>query len=183
MIHEVTEDILNINKDILKQYRLITFDDGLYSQYKHIEFFKSLDIPLIFFISTNIINTSNVFNHNIICSTAHDNFFNNNDVSSYMSTEQIKEIYYTNNCYIGFHSHNHTYHKISKKFSLNKLYTDLVLDTELGKEFFKEHNMKFNLFCYPYNKELPLYELILKRNGIKHLYGKGRKDIQELIKD
>ena len=48
MIHEVDESIFN---KPLEDF-VLTFDDGLYSQYKFIEAIDAIDTDKIFFIST-----------------------------------------------------------------------------------------------------------------------------------
>jgi len=44
MIHEVTENLFNLP---LENY-ILTFDDGLYSQYYHFKHFESIDTEKIF---------------------------------------------------------------------------------------------------------------------------------------
>lgn len=65
---------------------ILTFDDGLYSQFKYFDFFKQLNKPMYFFISTNIVHSNNDSQvSDIECYDAHDNFFKNGDTRAYMT--------------------------------------------------------------------------------------------------
>lgn len=65
MFHEVDESIFDID---LEKY-ILTFDDGLYTQYKLIDRLCELNTTKIFFISSNIICDENVkqSEENITC--------------------------------------------------------------------------------------------------------------------
>ena len=177
MIHEVKEWMLELD---LSNFKEITFDDGLYSQYKHIEHFKKFNVPLTFFISTNIILEDEKLQNKEItldCRSAHQNHFTNNDKSQYMTWNQIKEIHNNENCYIGGHSHNHYSYKLK---DLKTLFYDLTIDTELMINTFKQNNIIIDKFCFPYNTELPLYKGLLKKQKITKFYGQERIAIEDL---
>lgn len=169
MIHEFCEDMLELP---LEKY-ILTFDDGLFTQFKHLEKIKAIDTEKIFFISTNIVAGDNVAQTSefISCSAAHDRFNVYNDCSYYMNWEQVHEINNTPGCTIGGHSHDHI-HKPNLK--------QIIQDTNKMMSTFNQHNINITSFCFPYNDELPMYRSILKSKGVVEFYGKERVDIYEL---
>lgn len=175
MVHEVKPEFLDLD---LSEFDIITFDDGLYSQYLYREHFLKFNIPLIYFISTGIIcpeDKEQIID--IECSEAHRKWFCNKDSSPYMKWSQIKELNNIPGCKIGGHSHQHLKHEKG----LVKLYNELSTDTSTMINEFKKNNINnINTFAYPYNKEEPLYRTILDRAGIKYVYGKGRIPIESL---
>lgn len=176
MIHEIEPWMLDLD---LSEYDEITFDDGLFTQYQHYKHFLKFNKPLVFFISTNIICHDKQNKNFITSSQAHELFFKNNDTSYFMTWEQIKEIYLTANCYIGGHSHNHFRYD---NLNIRDLYFQLKTDTENMIQEFKKQNIKISKFCFPYNKEYPLYKYILTDLDIKEFYSNERIDIKkELI--
>ena len=105
MIHEVREEMFNLP---LHDY-ILTFDDGLYTQYIYFDRIKQIDTEKIFFISTGIVadelmEQSSQF---IECHKAHEWFFTTGDAKHYMNWSQIKEIHNTDRCTIGGHGHTH----------------------------------------------------------------------------
>ncbi|WP_408098574.1 polysaccharide deacetylase family protein [Peredibacter sp. HCB2-198] len=175
MIHEVREWMLDLP---LEDY-ILTFDDGLYSQYFYFDHFKKLKTEKYFFISTNIVCPEHVAQSNDFptCEDAHKSFFENQSTSHYMKWSQIKEIYQTPNCFIGGHSHNH--HRHDEK-SIEKLYQNLNSDTEAMLSEFAKQGMKVESFCYPYNKQYVLYETLLKKKEFKIFFGDERIAIESL---
>lgn len=175
MVHEITEPMLNLD---LSNFDCIVFDDGLYSQYKYHKHFLKFNVPLVFGISTEIVHDNNTTQNEFIsCSEAHNKWFNLKDTSSYMTWEQIKEIYNTPNCIIAGHSHSHFRYEIP----LIQLYQSLYGDTKTMMLMFKRNNIEIDSFIYPYNKQYTLYESVLKSNGIKNFYGYGRFPIEKLL--
>ncbi|AYF45775.1 polysaccharide deacetylase [Halobacteriovorax sp. BALOs_7] len=179
MIHEVSDWMLEID---LSKY-IITFDDGLYSQYKNLDHFLSFDTEKYFFISTNIVSPKNERQEKevIPCHIAHQNFFNNGDTSAYMNWEQIRTIDKSANCFIGGHSHSHR--DLRGDIKLKELHDHLTQDTELMLKRFKVEGIKINSFCFPYNYEAPLYKEILKQNDINHFFGNERIAIEDIRRE
>ena len=173
-IHEILPWMLDLD---LNEYDVITFDDGLYSQYLHHKHFLKFNKPLIFFISTNIVCMSEQNTDIIDCEQAHELFFTKQDTSYYMTWEQIKELNNQTNCFIGGHSHNHNKYT---NYNIRDLYFELKQDTELMIETFFKNEININKFCFPYNKEYPLYKHILKDYGIEQFYSNERINIEEL---
>lgn len=172
MIHEIEPWMLDLD---LSEYDEITFDDGLYTQYKHYKHFLKFNKPLIFFISTNIICREQQNTNLISCSEAHKLFFEKNDNSYYMTWEQIQEIYSTSNCYIGGHSHNHNQYTDN---NIRDLYFKLKSDTESMIIEFQKQNINITKFCFPYNKEYPLYKQILLDSEITEFYCNERIELK-----
>ena len=175
MIHELRDWMFELPLD---KY-ILTFDDGLFSQYHYLKKLQEIDTQKIFFITTNIICAENEVQNMAFpgCNEAHEDFFSNGNVKNYMKWSQVKEIYHSPNCIIGGHSHNHN---IYKNFTIQKLYQELLIDTKDMLDAFNRNDIRINSFCYPYNEQYVLYESILKKNGITDIYGKERIAIEEL---
>lgn len=175
MIHEIREWMFSLP---LHNY-ILTFDDGLFSQYYFLDQFKKIETDKIFFISTNIVCPEPIKQSLDFprCDEAHDIFFSSGNLEHYMKWSQIKEIAATPGCFIGGHSHNHN---IYKKIGIRELYSELLNDTELMLDTFKKNDIDIDMFCYPYNEEYVLYNSLLKKNGISNIYGKERVAIESL---
>jgi hypothetical protein len=169
MIHEVTPDVL---KKDLSDFDIITFDDGLYSQYLNLKHFIDMPQPKYFFISTDIVCPEDLEQSTeaIYCADAHQKAFKG-DFENYMKWSQILEIYNTPNCFIGGHSHKHT-----KITSL----TENVKDTNKMMEIFKSKGIKISSYCYPYNYFHPLRKISVNRHGITNIFGGERIPIETL---
>ena len=177
MIHEVHPWMLDLD---LSEFDIITFDDGLYSQYRAYKHFLKFDKPLYFFISTDIVCPKKTKqNKDIVsCSESHKRFFENGDLSNYMKWSQIKEIYNTKNCYIGGHSNSH---QRIKSLPLKEQSEIALNDVFIMISKFRENEIEISTFCYPYNEEILGYNASLKKFGIFSFFGKNRTPIEELI--
>ena len=166
MIHEMTEG-MTIPDDYV-----LTFDDGLWTQYKY-----SQDLPnqKIFFISSGIICDGIQSHEFIACHDAHRKAFNGN-YENYMTVDQISNL----NGEIGAHSHSHT--DLNTFNTLVEKVAHIRKDTDLMMEWF-EKNLGFapTSFCFPYNDELSgLYKALLIGYGFTKFYGKERISIDEI---
>jgi len=171
MIHEFKEDFLDLP---LEDYTL-TFDDGLYTQYKFINEIKKINTRKFFFISSNIICPENIDqNDNFIKSIdAHKKAFAGN-YTNYMKWSQIKIIDKINDCYIGCHSHFH-------KLKTASCVECIILDNRLMlHDFIKNLGYVPREFCFPYNYQTSLYKEILSLKGFRNFYGRERIDISIL---
>jgi hypothetical protein len=176
MIHEVNDNIFKLP---LENY-ILTFDDGLYSQYYHFDKIKNINTEKIFFISSETICHGQQSKQFPSCEIAHKKAFDGN-YEDYMSIQQIKELMKDPQVTIGGHSHSHT--------NLNSIY-DLINkieyikeDTKLMIEWFKNH-LQFTptIFCYPYNNDLnQIYKGILKTLGFTKFYGNERIPVESLL--
>lgn len=176
MIHEVTEKLFNLP---LENY-ILTFDDGLYSQYYHFKYFESIDTEKIFFVSSNIICDGNQSNNFLTCSESHKKAFLGNK-EDYMTLDQVKELMSKPNVTIGGHSHNHI--KLSNFISLYEKTTHIQNDTQNMLDWF-ETNLGFKptKFCFPYNNDCDgLYKSLLKKYGFTDFYGNERTPIETLL--
>lgn len=168
MIHEVGEWLF----DLPLQSYILTFDDGLYTQYHHLDRLASIDTDKFFFISTDIVsNTSAQSSEYITCERAHEKYRSTGDRSHYMNWSQIKEIDMTERCTIGGHSHEHMRAPTS---------VQLVRDTNKMIKMFKDHDITPSVFCFPYNKEHNMYRAILQAKGFNKFYGSERIDVNEI---
>lgn len=172
MIHEWKDEFKKLP---LEDY-ILTFDDGLYTQYEALEYLKTLDTQKIFFISTGIVCEENQSKDFITCSDAHKKAFKGNN-ENYMSWEQIKEIQDTENCEIGGHSH---YHKHLQEFkSLKAQYLFITADTNEMIKTFAEQDIYIDKFCFPYNYEDGLVRSTYESFQFE-LYGNERIPIESL---
>ena len=178
MIHEWNDKFYDM-KDTLEKY-IITLDDGLVSQYRALEFLKTLSTIKIFFISTGIVRSDQVQASDEVtkCADAHINAFTG-DYGDYMSWKEIQEIHNSPFCYIGGHGHNHL--KLWETKGLRERFTLINQDTKKMFQEFKRHNIKIDKFCFPYNYEDDLLRGVCKKNNITKFYDGSRKAIEDLI--
>jgi hypothetical protein len=177
MIHEVKDWMLDLP---LEKY-ILTFDDGLYSQYYYFDHFKKIPTEKIYFISSDIICTGTQSTEFPCCRTAHEKAFSGNK-EDYMTLDQIKELMADPWVTIGGHSHNHN--RIGQFRKVMEKLQHIKTDTELMLEWF-EKNLDFRPkhFCYPYNDDYSgLYPAILKHYNFTNFYGKDRIAIESLRK-
>lgn len=169
MIHEITPEVLS--KD-LSGFDIITFDDGLYTQYKHIDHFKKFNKPMYFFVSTGIVCPEDVEQSDepLYCGYAHEKAFEGN-FENYMKWSQIEEIDKMTNCFIGGHSHAHT-----KIRSLK----ENIDDTNKMLEIFSEHCIDIHSYCYPYNIANTFRRYSVKARRIVHLFDGSRTPVETL---
>jgi hypothetical protein len=174
MIHEVNNFLFSQKN--LEDF-VLTFDDGLYSQFYFYEKIKKIKTKKIFFISTNIICQEKQSLEFPSCQEAHKkSFLGNNE--DYMTLEQIQFLKGEDDVIIGGHSHFHI--SLNSFNNLNEKINHIKVDTELMLEWFQK-NLKFipDKFCFPYNDDLNgLYQLVLKKYGFNEFYGKERLSIQ-----
>ena len=178
MIHTVTEEHLKLD---LSEYDVITFDDGLVSQYRHYKHFLSFGKPMYFFISTDIVCPEDVeqSTDNVKSGDAHDNYFNGDDLSDFMKWSQIRQIYNTENCHIGGHGHTHTRFK---QEPFIKAYKIIKKECELMMDEFDRQGIKIESFCFPYNEDVFGYRPTLKEKGVTKFFGKERHDVDPLVR-
>lgn len=173
MIHEVRDWMFNLP---LENY-VLTFDDGLYSQYYYWDKFKEIPTEKIFFISSGIVCNGQQSTEFPACNIAHQKAFTGN-YEDYMSLDQIKELAADPLTYIGGHSHSHT--RLTEFNSLVDKVSYIKQDTEKMLDWFKS-NLGFTptKFCFPYNQNLDgLYTGLLKKYGITEFYGSERLKIE-----
>jgi hypothetical protein len=178
MIHEVEDWMLGID---LSEYDVITFDDGLYSQYKHYKHFLQFSKPLYFFISTDIVCHKDVEQDESVvpCREAHERY-RRGDITSYMTWEQIKTLQYKG-CIIGGHGHTHMRFKSSVK-GIQKIYWKIKGECKTMMDTFNQQGISINSFCFPYNEDVFGYRPTLKEYGVKDFFGNERIQIEHMYK-
>lgn len=177
MIHEVDERIFELP---LEDY-ILTFDDGLYTQYKYHKRFAEIDTQKIYFISTGIICRGKQSTQYIRCDQAHQLAKYKDDFRYYMTYDQIKEVAQDDNTFIGGHSHAH--HDLTEFSSLKQKVDHIQRDTMYMVNWFLT-NLGYipTKFCYPYNEDMDgLYGALLKKYGITELYGRERIPVETLL--
>ena len=178
MIHEVDEKMFDLP---LENY-VLTFDDGLYTQYLYRKEFQKFKTPKIYFISTNILAMGTQSAEFITCREAHQKAFAG-DKSNYMNLEQVRDLMNDPYTTIGGHSHNHK--RLDQLDSVvDKIY-HMKMDTELMLAWFDSNlNYRPTQFCFPYNEDpYGLYKLILEKQGFTEFHGHERIPIETLLHD
>ena len=172
MIHEFHESFF----DLPLEDFILTFDDGLYTQYIFFEELKKINTKKYFFISGGIVCPENITQDTefITCEEAHRRAFNG-DYRNYMKWSQIKEINNTPACEIGYHGFSHC------KNNVNSLLL-LLRDTKKMIKIFNQNNLYPRAFCFPYNIETPQYREILRKASVEQFFGSNRIDILTLLK-
>ena len=178
MIHEIKEEYFDLP---LEDY-ILTFDDGLYSQYYYLAEFEKIKTEKIFFISTKIICKGFQSNETPPCYEAHRKFFEEGKTEDYMTLDQLLEIKSKSYCEIGAHGHGHLDFRNSEDNIVNKLIR-LKRDTEdMQAAFSKDLKIRPTKFCFPYNLEVFGHRRMLKNFGYTDFYGSERIDIESLLK-
>lgn len=177
MIHEVDDWMLDID---LSEYDILTFDDGLFSQYKHYKHFMSFGKPMYFFISTDIVCPADVEQDESVvpCAQAHERY-REGDTTPYMTWKQIKTLQYKG-CVIGGHGHTHI--RVKNKSSIQKTYWKIKGECRQMLEIFSQHNINIDSFCFPYNQDVFGYRPTLKGYGVNTFFGDERIRIEDMYK-
>lgn len=172
MIHEVDDSLFS--RIDLEKY-ILTFDDGLATQWKYFDEFKKVNTEKYFFFSTGIVcpeEEEQDFSF-IECGIAHKKFFEIHVSKHYMKFSQLKEIQHTKNCFLGGHGHAHIkFYSIKSRTEKMKL---MNLDTLMMLQIFKE-KLDFvpEYFCFPYNWSDDFYVQLLIKHNFKKLFGQER---------
>jgi len=175
MIHEIEQEMFDLP---LENY-ILTFDDGLYSQYYYWPAFQKINTEKIYFISSGCIAANRQSTNFPSCETAHQKAFLGN-FEDYMTVEQIKELSKDPLVTIGCHGHFH--YRLSEMPTLSDKIVYLNKDIEKMIYWFDENFQSVpRVFCYPHNDELyGIYKAMLSRLGFTDFYGKERIPIQKL---
>ena len=176
MIHAVNEDMFSLP---LHEY-VLTFDDGLYSQWKYFDRLAEIDTDKLFFISTAFVCRENETVEGVSSSVAHDKA-RRGIFEDFMTVDQIRQIHKTPRCFIGGHGHSHI-----RLAELPRLVDRIkVADDDLTQmlvEMKKLVGVTPTSFCFPYNYDIGgMYQALLKRRGITKWYGSERIPIETLL--
>lgn len=151
MIHEVEPWMLDMDLD-LSEFDVITFDDGLKSQYLNYEHFARYGKPMIFFVINNP-----------------------KDDREYMSWDEIEELHGLYE--IGGHSYSHP---DLRNMPLELQYMTVKEEAINMLNDFKQRGIEIKSFCFPFNHEALGYKTILSKFGIENFYGGERTPIEDL---
>jgi hypothetical protein len=177
MIHAVDERLFELP---LSDY-ILTFDDGLYSQFKYIDRLVAIDTEKIFYISTNILCTGQQSTEHISSEAAHRKVFQFGNNENFMTLEQVKHLATLPQVYIGGHSH---FHNDLRRIGIVERVTRMRKDTEEMIAWF-DTNLGFRptKFCFPYNYNSDgLYDALLKQYGISKFHGRERIPVETLLR-
>jgi len=176
MLHELTEAYFDAP---LENY-ILTFDDGLYSQYHFWDRLKAINTKKIFFISSGIICTGAQAPDTVACTVAHQKARQGN-FENFLTIDQIKTIQADPNTIIGGHSHSHR--EFSEFSTLAEKVEHIKHDTDLMINWFSATLNQFpSYFCFPYNNDLNgIYTALLKNRGITKFYGSERIPVETLL--
>lgn len=182
--HEINTDVIS-KLNSFDNNTLLTFDDGLYSQYLFRNNINNKN--RIYFICPSLLCTSQPSDLFITCFDAMSNHFFNNDNSAYMTIDNVKQLIdegYT----IGAHSYYHANLKYkSKKIHKYKLSYSLLCnnnlqyaenDTELLVNWFINNIGYVPIdYCFPFNQATEELKQLLISYGFKHFYGRERHEV------
>lgn len=177
MLHEIDDNIFKID---LEKY-ILTFDDGLYSQYMLIDRLCEINTPKYFFISTNIVCDEDINQSTdiVACTAAHQRHFNYKINDYYMKWSDIKDLKSRDDCYIGGHGHTHACY-----IGQNIPFKHIIQDTnQMLITFKRELNYSPRAFCYPYNYTTGGYSEFLRTKGIHTIFGSDRLDCKQLLSE
>lgn len=176
MIHAMSEDMFSLP---LHEYTL-TFDDGLYSQWKYFDRLAEIDTDKLFFVSTAFICHEKQTTDVVPSSVAHTKARQGN-FEDFMTVDQIRQITETPRCFIGGHGHLHL------RLAELPRFVDRIkaADDDLAQMLDEMQKLVGNVptsFCFPYNYDIGgMYQALLKRRGIVEWYGRERTPIETLL--
>lgn len=177
MIHEVDERLFDLP---LSDY-ILTFDDGLYSQYQYIERLSEINTVKIFYISSNILCSGAQSTEIVSSEEAHRKAFQFGNTENFMTLDQVKHLMTFPQVYVGGHSHSHS---DLRRLKIVERLTHMRKDTEAMIAWFQD-NLGFrpSKFCFPYNDNSDgLYDALLKQYGITECHGRERIPVEMLLR-
>lgn len=176
MIHTVTEDIFRLPLD---QY-VLTFDDGLYSQFFYYPRFKDIPTQKIYFVSSGIVCSGIQSTEFPTSKEAHEKAARGN-YEDYMNVDQIRHLMEDPYVEIGGHSHSHT--RLSTFKTLVERVRYIKTDTAQMLGWFESTLGIFpTSFCFPYNEDYRgMYSMLVKQAGITTVYGNERIPVETLL--
>lgn len=174
-IHEITPRILNCDLSD-PRVEMLTFDDGLYTQFLNYRHFLQFKKPMIFFISPAIVAQGFQNPDPIECWKAHEIFFQTGKTDYYMSWENIQEL--SEVAEIGGHTFNHPNLRGLKLTEQLKKASEQV---NLMMQAFKDHSIEIKSFAYPYDYEFFGFKFLLKKFGIERLFGESRTTVENFM--
>lgn len=190
LFHELNNEIVKCAVSMItdkthKHHELMcnstfTFDDGLYSQYKHIR--ELMIVPkqkCILFVSSEFLynGTDKQIEH-ITAPEAHK-MAHRGVLSAYCTIKNLKELIDCGVC-IGNHGATH-YNFRERQHSIRDIKRIVQKEVETSSAFFKQNQIEIKSFAYPYNHQVPFYKLLLSSRGVENFYSKDRINIETLL--
>ncbi len=177
MIHEVSEEMFDLP---LRDY-VLTFDDGLYTQYKYRDKIAKIHTEKLFFITSKTVCYGAQSEEYITCRDAHKKAFETGNTENYMTLDQIRELASYPDVTIGGHGYAHV--DIEPLSFVDKI-EYIKEDTKLMFEWFDQNLwMRPNHFCFPHNNNISgIYNALLITYGVTHFYGKERIPVESLLR-
>ena len=177
MIHKVHDWMFDLP---LEDY-ILTFDDGLYSQYHYYPQFKQFNTEKIYFISSGIVSSGEQSSEFPESQIAHNKAAVGN-FEDYMTVEQIRELDRDPMVFIGGHGHDHL--RLSEMDTMADKIRYINDDLHKMRMWFKENLGYYpDRFCYPHNDDLRgVYRAIVLSTGIHQTYGSERIPIETLLR-
>ena len=160
MIHEVEPWYADIH---VKNFDLITYDDGLESQLYNRENYP--DKAKIFFVCPKFIEQGH------------------NDIGQKCMTLDDVKLLIDEGYEVGAHSNSHT--PLEKMEDLAAQVSYMLHDTELCIDWFIDNlNYVPTSFCFPYNNDCNgVYRAIVRKYGFTEFYGSERIPIETLLRN
>lgn len=174
----MSEDVFSLP---LADY-ILTFDDGLYSQFAFLSRLSTIPTDKIFFISTKYICEGQQSGAFIDSRTAHDKA-RTGVYEDFMTVDQIQQIMNTPGCYIGGHGHAHVRMDLINR-KVDQIQTIIADTTEMLDTFDRVFGLTPTKFCFPYNNDVgELYPTMLRRYGFTEFYGRERIPVETLLRN
>jgi hypothetical protein len=164
---------------------ILTFDDGLYSQYYYLPLIKEMKNQKIFFICSGLVGNdkkreqfNGVYKEFPDCYHSLATYRKSGDKSNYMNLDEVKNLVDSIGLEnVGCHSHNHIKEYNQPLFEKIKIIKD---DIELMLEWFEKNlNIKPIKYAFPHYVDDYFLKLILKDYGFKEFYGRERIAIEK----
>lgn len=195
LIHEVTEEILNLP---LEDY-VLTFDDGLYSFWYYYPIIKRLNTEKYLFITTNMAWNAAVprpqypakpaENIDITCYEAMADWESKDHKHNYISISEVEKVRGQPTAakfwptIIGGHGHNHlNFKKIWEEEGIMAFINAFSEDTLSMMEFFHTWwNFYPKYYSIPFNAEPEVFRGLLCDYGIHTVFGGERIDVEQIL--
>lgn len=180
-IHEVFPEYIPYLLELSKEHQL-TFDDGLYSQYKFLKNNPLICAKCTMFVSTAYIRSDYIqpCQNVTLCDTAHALAVYSKDFSPYISFKEIKELQELG-VTIGYHGHSHI---CLDGLKLTKALEIIQREVEASSKIGARLNFS-KVFCAPYNDELHLrfYVKFYERHLGDFKYVQDRLSLERVLHD
>jgi len=200
MIHELTQEVMDILTQYSRSTDIFTFDDGLYSNYMNYSLLSAFHNEKIFFYNSGILRSREIPPKSSVIKAAEAHrklkMDGTDDFLDYMNPDELLYLDTCTNNFLG--SHGHTHNKICETSLVPKILKkpngmSLNLGIKDSFEAIKEDIQKSvnyhyvltgtiqTRFCFPYNIENNIVKKLTKE-AVKNLEKKlGRNQELDII--